>query len=355
MHDKRCYVRVSGNDTPSAGDSAHPGRSVIASVENVDTSGAGNVDYSTFRKLRAFLFGTLRQVRIGHTFSCAEHGAGVGSKQHRKAVRGGSQGPKRKVSWVVDETATARRISCFVSITARDPALTSDYDRRDAPSAPAEHRPGRDRLHLGDRASGSTSTRAAGRRRRAVRHDRRFRASRSRHLASRSLRGDGVPAPAPRCVRHQPRSAPAGLRAGEREHELARELGPRASRAPLEGRLAIEAVDWRSARAGGRGAFWSAAVEGGAHPGPVSGPSTPPASLPGGSDRRAAESGHVRTVAGSRSRVGPGVVRAAGLALPRGAVGRSSARRRSRSAGGTTARRRRRSEGPSAPGRKCRT
>src|SRR5579884_1034504 len=63
------------------------------------TEGCGNVDYSTFANCEFFLIRNPCRVSEEAIHSLLRRARrGSRTKQHRKAVRGGSQEPKRKVS-----------------------------------------------------------------------------------------------------------------------------------------------------------------------------------------------------------------------------------------------------------------
>ena len=116
--------------------------------------------------------------------SCAEHGAGVGRSSTERSYGAARKGRNGKSTGAVDETATGSANFLGPSHpAARDRRL--DYDRRDAvsssPSAPAEHRPGRDRPHLGHLPRGVHLLRARRGRRERCNGDR---------ARTRLLRGD---------------------------------------------------------------------------------------------------------------------------------------------------------------------
>jgi hypothetical protein len=119
------------------------------------TECCGNVDYSTFANCGIFVSrhpcGMSREA-IHSPLRRARRGSRT--KQHREAVRGGPQGPKRKVSRGCGRNRDRLGEFFFGPPHAAARGFRLNYDRRDAASAPAasaEHRPGRDRRDLGDR------------------------------------------------------------------------------------------------------------------------------------------------------------------------------------------------------------
>jgi hypothetical protein len=114
------------------------------------TEGCGNVDYSTFANC-GFFVSWDPCGRSGEALDSLMRRARRGSrtKQHREVVRGGPQGPRRKV----DRSCGRNRdrlgeFFFLVRPSLRRRPLALDYDRRDASPA-AEHRPGRHCSHLG--------------------------------------------------------------------------------------------------------------------------------------------------------------------------------------------------------------
>jgi hypothetical protein len=101
--------------------------------------------------------------------SCAERGAGVGRSSTGRSYETVRKGRSGKSTGVVDETATSSA-NFFWSAPDRQhfpPRRGSRliYDRRDAPAASSEHRPGSHRAPLGDRPRGVHLLRPARRRR----------------------------------------------------------------------------------------------------------------------------------------------------------------------------------------------
>ena len=84
--------------------------------------------------------------------SCAEHGAGVGRSSTGRSYEAARKGRSGKSTGAVDETATGSANFFGPSSPLPHRRIRLDYDRRDvADSSAAEHRPGRDRAHLGRR------------------------------------------------------------------------------------------------------------------------------------------------------------------------------------------------------------
>jgi len=147
MRDKQCYVKLTQEDVDRAVPLAH--------LSTGCTECCGNVDYSTFancglfrsqhpcRLSREAIHSLLRRARRGSR-----------TKQHREVVRGGPQGPKRKVDRGCgrNRDRLGEFFWSFFPIVARRSRL--DYDRGDAPATPPEHRPGSHRARVGSRPRG---------------------------------------------------------------------------------------------------------------------------------------------------------------------------------------------------------
>ena len=124
------------------------------------TECCGNVDYSTFANCEVFVSrppcGPSRKA-IHSLLRRARRGSRT--KQHREVVRDGPQGPERKVDRGCGRNRDELGEFFFWSSPSRPqfpPRRGSRliYDRRDAPAASSEHRPGSHRRPVGDRPCG---------------------------------------------------------------------------------------------------------------------------------------------------------------------------------------------------------
>src|SRR5438552_16300441 len=95
-----CHVKAEPLEATSSTTSALVSRTTARSeLSTRCTECCGNVDYSTFANCGIFRFGTPCGVSPEAIHSLLRRARrGSRTKQHRKAVRGGSQEPKRKVS-----------------------------------------------------------------------------------------------------------------------------------------------------------------------------------------------------------------------------------------------------------------
>ena len=131
------------------------GRAPPAHLSTGCTECCGNVDYSTFANCGIFVSedpcGVSREA-IHSLLRRARRGSRT--KQHRKVVRGGSQGPKRKVGRGCGRNRD--RLGEFFLVrpaAAPAPGSTTIAAMPFPPSASAEHRSGRHRRRSGRSAS----------------------------------------------------------------------------------------------------------------------------------------------------------------------------------------------------------
>src|SRR6266516_4989813 len=103
------------------------------------TEGCGNVDYSTFANCGFFVLAHpcgVSEEAIDSLMRRARRGSRT--KQHREVVRGGPQGPKRKVDRRCGRNRDRLGEFFWSAPAAAAPAFSPRYDRRDA-LPPTEH------------------------------------------------------------------------------------------------------------------------------------------------------------------------------------------------------------------------